>query len=656
MSDERQWFRDASVRTKILGAFGVVLFFMVVVGVLVLVQAGRIDGLQRQNASADSLTAAADQLDEAMTDEVSAFRSYLLSGDASDLQSYRTADDAFGSAISAAHEIVQDPAQSRQLDELQRAHDAWTSEVAEPGIALRTRTGLTNDTVGAFFRGAPRGTADRTMAALSSFEARRQEAADRLSTDLEASLRRIRLVIIALTLLAAVLGGAVAVWAARMIARPLSRAVDFAAAVAAGDLTTRIPVESRDEIGRLAETMNRMAEDLHDAVSKVNVITEQVASAAEQIAASSEEILTNVDEQVNATEESSSSLEEIAAQISRVAQNAEALAASVDQTSSSITEMGQSIERTASSAETLGTSVEQTSATIAEMVASINQVARHVEETRGIARAAAEDAEAGGEAVSRSGEGMRRVHHEMMDLKATIDHLLETSDSIGRVSGLIEDIADQTNLLALNASIEAARAGEHGRGFSVVAQEIRRLAERSVEAAREIGGTIGEVAEEVQQVAASARTVAERTEDGIGLADEAGEALEKIVTSAGRTRQLMSEVATATEEQIRAAGQTGEAAEHIQRIADETLIANREQAEASRQIISAVEDMNRQTQDVFAATSEQKKGGDLILRATENISEGARSTRERVQEMTKAARDLSRQASSLSEAVNRFRV
>src|SRR5690606_31250124 len=151
--------------------------------------------------------------------------------------------------------------------------------------------------------------------------------------------------------------------------------------------------------------------------------------------------------------------------------------ASVEQTSSSITEMSNSIEQTAASTESLGASVEQTSATIEEMAASITQVGRHVVETSEIANTAEGDARSGGDAVERSSEGMRRIHSEMDELTRTVKQLSSASASIGRISEVIEGIADQTNLLALNASIEAARAGEHGRGFSVVAQEIRRLAE-----------------------------------------------------------------------------------------------------------------------------------------------------------------------------------
>jgi methyl-accepting chemotaxis protein len=448
----------------------------------------------------------------------------------------------------------------------------------------------------------------------------------------------------------------IAAWLAQRISEPLRRAVEFAGAVAEGDLTGTLPVLSKDEIGELTGTLNRMAEDLRTTVAGVGGATAQVASAAEQIAAVSKEISHTVDQQVGSTDETSSSMEEIAAQIARVARSTESLAVSVDQTSSSITEMGNSIEQTATSTDTLGASVEQTSTTIEEMVVSIAQVGRHVEETRGIARGAESDARDGGDAVERTVKAMRRIHGEMEDLVETIRDLGTTSEAIGQISEVIEDIADQTNLLALNAAIEAARAGEHGRGFAVVAQEIRRLAERAVESSREIGNTIRGVRDEVGRVVNSTGNVAERTREGIGLADTAGQALEKIIGSSGRTRDLMEEVSLATQQQINAAEQAQEAVLHIQRITAEVRIATREQATGSRQIIEAVENMNRQTQEVFAATEEQKRGGEMILQSTANISQGARGTQGAVQEMANAAQELSSQANRLTELVGAFRV
>ncbi|HSH44943.1 MAG TPA: methyl-accepting chemotaxis protein, partial [Longimicrobiales bacterium] len=498
--------------------------------------------------------------------------------------------------------------------------------------------------------------ADDVLGMLSRLDDRALEiATDRRAEERDA-VNQMRLGSVLLALLAVLIGLAVSIWIARRISEPLTRAVEFAEAVASGDLTGRIEARGNDEIGRLVASLNGMAGRLRGMVGQVNEATTQVASASEQIAASSERISATVDQQVGSTDAMSSSIEEIAAQISRVAQNAEALAASVDETSSSIGEMGQAIQSTAENSEALGSAVDQTSTTMEQVAASVAQAEAHARETRQIADAAARDAEAGGAAVSQMTAGIRGIHQEMETLVDTIRQLGRSGESVGRISEIMEDIADQTNLLALNASIEAARAGEEGRGFAVVAQEVRRLAERSVESAREIRSTIDDIRQRVEEAVSSTGVVADRTQEGIAVAENAAAALEKILGSSTRTRDLMDEVALATSEQTQAAAQTQEAMRHIQQISEEARLTTREQAQSSQQIVEAVESMNRQTQDVFEATAEQKRGGELILRSTEEITTGARQAQAAVQELVSAAQDLSTQASRLTELVRSFRV
>lgn len=654
-------FRDAPVRTKIFVGNAVILLLMMLAAVLVGVQT---TGISRQMAEwerADALKDAGEQIGLALADRTAAFRDYLLSGQDTSLVAYREATRRLTDALNAAGQLDEAREQRAYLDSISEFADLWEAEVVEPGVALRRATlqpgGPPIDTVIEFIQtGVGRRGAARAREVLRTFQQRQDEIARERQRRMSESIEWIRLTSLGFILLAAVLAVLITLWVASRISRPLIQAVGFAGQVANGDLTQRLTTEGGDEVGTLTATMNQMVDDLRGALSEVRTATVQVASAAEEIAATSREISHTVDEQARATEETSSSMEQIAAQITRVARSAESLAASVEQTSSSIAQMSQSIEATAASADALGTSVEQTSATIEEMATSIMQVGRHIEETREIARGAQEDASAGGEAVARSTDGMRRIHREMGELVETIRSLGATSEAIGQISDVIKDIADQTHLLALNAAIEAARAGESGRGFAVVAQEVRRLAERSVESTREIGSTIGGIRTEVARVVKSAGVVGERTRDGIKLADEAADALEKIIGSSARTRDLMEEVSLATQQQIGAAEQAQQAMRHIQQIAEETRIATREQASGSRQIVEAVGNMNRQTQEVFAATDEQRRGGDLILQATENISQGARQAQQAVQEVVTAADDLSTQANRLMEVVGQFRV
>ena len=660
MSRLSEWFGNAPVRTKILLGYGLILSFMIVIALVVAIQGERIQGQNAARQRAETLWSASLDMSRSFAAMTASLREYALMGDPRSLTNYEEfledKQDAYRRAVSMASANQQD-----SLALADSAMQAWQTSAAGVVIPLRQSTlqpgGPPVDTIIRWYQqGIAREQVQNARLILEDVQAGSEAAALRAGDNVQAALRWMRWASAIATLLAAVAATLVAFWIAGRIGNPLRQAVELATAVADGDLTQQVPVASRDEVGTLVSTLNAMSVDLRRMIGSVSATTSQVATAAEQIAAASEEISYTADQQVRSTEETSSSMEEIAAQIGRVAGSTESLASSVEETSSSVTQMSNSIEQTATSADSLGVSVEQTSATIEEMVASIQQVARHVQETREIARGAEGDARAGGDAVTSTVEAMRQIHAEMQRLVDDISELRQTSEAIGHISGVIEDIADQTNLLALNAAIEAARAGEHGRGFTVVAQEIRRLAERSVESTREIGLTVHGVLEDVSQTVRSTGEMAERTQRGIQLADGAGQALEKIIDSSGRTRRLMEEVSLATQQQIGAAEQAQEAIRHIERISAETRLATREQAISARQIAEAIENMNRQTREVFSATEEQKRGGEMILQSTENINSGARSTQSALQEMANAAKDLSAQAGRLTELVTTFRV
>jgi methyl-accepting chemotaxis protein len=660
MTGLQQWFARTRVRNKILTGFAAVLLLMATVATVVFLQTTRAQDLSLESRRAIDGLRLADELDLALIERVAAFRDFLISGQDIALQQFSGAEERFDATLRRLRALNLEPAQLERLQEVERMALAWERNTAIPGIELRRQTlapgGPGMEGVVAFFQSEGRVGAALARTELDQFRRAQEVISERTRDRREEAISGVRTVTLLSTLAAVILSLILATWLAGMIGRGLGEAVRMADAVAQGDLTRSAAVDHLDEVGEVVTRLNSMSSDLRRTISGVSGATAQVATAAEQIAAASEEMSYTVDQQVRATEETSSSMEQIAAQIARIAGSAESLADSVEQTSSAVTEMSNSVEQTAASTDTLGASVEQTSATIEEMVASITEVGRHVEESRGIARTAEGDARQGGDAVEKTIGGMRRIHSEMMELREMVRKLGSASASIGRISEVVEDIADQTNLLALNAAIEAARAGDQGRGFSVVAQEIRRLAERSVESTREIGSTIREVIHDMDLVVKSSGEVAQRTDEGINLADTAGGALEKIIVSAQRTRELMEEVSLATNQQIGAAEQAQDAIRHIQRVAHEVRIATREQATGSRQIAEAVTNMNRQTREVFRATGEQKKGGEMVLLATEQISQGARTTQEAIQEMARAAQDLASQANNLTQLVGSFRV
>jgi methyl-accepting chemotaxis protein len=568
--------------------------------------------------------------------------------------------------------------------------------------------------------------------------------------------------------LALVVGGCALGWflSGRWLA-PVTGIASVATAVADGDLTETITADSDDEIGILARSFNGMVLNLRKVVDNIQDASVQVATSAGQISANAKLITQGAQSQAQAAEETSTSMEEMAASIQTVASNAQGLATYVEETSTSINQMGASIEEVARSsstlantvaeatstieemtismdqmakdlgnlattvsetaetveqmsrstesvarnAESLSAAVASTTTTVSEMAAGVTEVAKIAEEADRISRQASDDARTGDEAVGRTIEGMKVISENMENTARVITGLGQRSQEIGKILEVIEEIADQTNLLALNAAIEAARAGEAGRGFAVVADEVRKLAERSVEATKEIGEVIRQVQKETTAAVDAARSGAAETKEGIQLADKAGVALRRILESVTRSSQLMARIAESTamqskastdvlqtvenmteatqqttsqvgvlangSEQIReavdninrianqaaystkeqAAGgrQVRLAVENMNKIAAQVNIATKEQADGSRQIIQGVEKMNRMTQQVSYATSEQKRGGEVVVRAMENISEIARDNLGTVEEMSKATSNLAQQAENLAKLIAVFR-
>ncbi len=358
-------------------------------------------------------------------------------------------------------------------------------------------------------------------------------------------------------------------WTGRWLS-PIGRMVDVSTAVAKGDLTRRVDADGEDELAALGQAFNEMIDNLSRIVDNLQDTSLQVASSAGEISANAKLITQGAQSQAQAAEETSTSMEQMAASIQTVAGNAGGLATYVEETSSSINEMGASIEEVALSsgslantvaeasstveemtismdqmakdlsnlasnvnatsevvermsgsmesvaqnAESLNTAAGTTTTTVSEMAEAVSEIAKIASEADRISQQASEDARTRDEVVARSIDGMKRISDTMENTARVITGLGRRSQEIGKILEVIEEIADQTNLLALNAAIEAARAGEAGRGFAVVADEVRRLAERSVEATKEIGEVIRKVRAETTDAVESARAGRRRRRRG----------------------------------------------------------------------------------------------------------------------------------------------
>ncbi len=332
-----------------------------------------------------------------------------------------------------------------------------------------------------------------------------------------------RSITIAILIAAVAISIAFGYWIARMISNPLNRVVGLVKKVADGDLRETVNLDTKDEIGVLGGAIDAMVLNLRRIVGSILTGAQSLAAASEQISASSEEIASGNASQANSAQTISELFKELSSAIHSVAQNT-------------------------------------------ELASELSDKAIDV-------------AKDGGAIIQSSMDSMNAVSGKMSLLE-------DDSQKIGDIIEVIEDIADQTNLLALNAAIEAARAGEQGRGFAVVADEVRKLAERSSEATKQITGIIKGMQENTKQSVAAVHDSAE-------LSRKTGESFRQIAGMVNDAGHKVSEIAAASEEQAAQASTVQEAVESISAATEEAAAASQETAATAQSLSALAQDLQR---------------------------------------------------------------
>lgn len=329
--------------------------------------------------------------------------------------------------------------------------------------------------------------------------------------------------------LLAMLFGVLAAWViTRQITRPLQDTLSAVQRIADGDLTATVQVDRRDEMGRLQQGIQHMAATLRELIGGIRDGVAQIASAAEELSAVTEQTSAGANSQKSETDQVATAMHEMSATVQEVARNAEQASQAANEAD------GQA---------RLGDQV------VGEVIAQIERLAAE---------------------VSRSSEAMNGLQQE--------------SNKIGSVMDVIKAVAEQTNLLALNAAIEAARAGEAGRGFAVVADEVRGLAQRTQKSTEEIEALIAGLQNGTKQVATAMRNSCSLTDSSVELTRKAGDSLGNITYAVSNIQSMNQQIAAAAEEQSAVAEEISRSILSVRDVSEQTATASDETAASSAEL------------------------------------------------------------------------
>lgn len=384
------------------------------------------------------------------------------------------------------------------------------------------------------------------------------DTASKIIEQQRAEYQRAALIVIIVTIIAVILAIILGFMSARMISKPLGLAVANIKEVANGNLTIQdMDAMTKDEVGDLGQALNAMVANLRNLVK-------QVSESAEQVAASSEELTASAEQQSEASGQA-------AIAISQVAAGAEKQTNAVDETTSAIEQMSSSIQ---------------------QIAASSNHVADQAGKTAQLTKDGQKSIDNAVNQMINVGQGTEKVQE-------SVEKLTLSSKEISEITNVISDISEQTNLLALNAAIEAARAGEQGRGFAVVADEVRKLAEQSQDAAKRIANLITENDQNIRNAVSAMESEAKDVKAGIAVVNDAGNTFKEIANAINSMLNQVQDISATIQE----------------------MASGSEHVVASIKVIDDISKINMQeSQNVSAISEEQAAAGEQIASSSQSLA------------------------------------
>ncbi|MCX8030081.1 MAG: methyl-accepting chemotaxis protein [Thermodesulfovibrionales bacterium] len=526
-----RWFRNLKVRNKLLAIFAIILFLSLGTSLINYIEFKQVKDNLR--LIVEDRYVKVNKLNEIKGDILTIaeiLRNILLIDDQKQIDSYiskvREVQAAVGDKLKYLEGVIRSEEGKKLFSELKTAREEYIKEREKQFSLLKE--GKKKEAKESLLGGV----ANAQNKYLNTVEKNiqfQEKMMDKTVKEADSDYRQSIIIMIISSIISFIILAFSTIILTKSISNPLTKCTSVAESISEGDLTKKLEVDqnriSKDEVGKLTLATSIMSEKIKGMLSELKITADTLASASQQLSASSEQMSRGVAEQSGRASQIATSSTEMSQTVIDIAKNASSIAASAVDTAK-IAKSGQEI--------------------VDKAVSEVKAIAQTVSESAGL-----------------------------------MTSLGEKSKQIGDIVNVIKDIADQTNLLALNAAIEAARAGEQGRGFAVVADEVRKLAEKTSKATSEIATMISAIQNEVQKAVNSMNEGTKRVEIGVEYSSNAGKALNDIVKSVDNLQSMVQQIASATEEMSSVSEQISNDIETIANVSKETSTASEQIAQSS---------------------------------------------------------------------------